>query len=220
MNCKLTDSDIWAAFCAQTETMLPTDKWFNHPEKVLQSICKDTDQHAHIATWLLGRVNNCIHSSDAGMDPENLILLQTDLEKWTIIGQNATRPIIHLECQPHADNPFSSILFSSTICAIARILWLTARILLLDHNQNLAGISHRTTELHEQASEVCGIIETYKNSSTVLVEAIHPLWICSKHLKTRSEKFVVLELLGRVERLIGWKTSWRAVILRERWGLG
>lgn len=190
----------------------------------MQSVNLSEDRHAHAAIWLLARVNNLIHgskTSSSSLEKENCTRLMSDLAAWEQIGANTTRPVMQLDADHHMDEPFPRVLFSSESSMIAHIMWHTAIVLLVDSKPEYWALRHDglSTNVYEHAQAACGIIETNNHSSCVLVDALHPLWICGRHMKTKSEKFAVLELLAQIERKTGWKTSWRADSLREMWNL-
>lgn len=202
--------------------MLPTDRYFNYPHHVLQKPELDEDHHSHVAVWLLARTNNIVHgtvqsSKQTGTDTfQNLKL---DLERWQLYSPAGSQPLMREDPEQDSQtgNPFPGVLFSHEGAAVAYMLWLTAKILLVDYAVTKLGQVHERSRLYDFARTVCGIVETQKQSSTVLVESIHPLWICGQRLTIRAERFAVLELLARVERVIGWKTAWRAANLHEIW---
>lgn len=198
--------------------MLPTDRYFNHQHHILQKPEVDEDQHARVVVWILARVNNLVHCATKATT-DDVSRLQSDVERWQQFSPPGSRPILQCktDTKKQAENPFSEILFAHSGSAIAYMLWLTAKILLLDHATTKLGQTIDEAIVHEAARSVCGIVETYKHSSTVLVESIHPLWICGQKLKAGAERFAVLELLARVERVIGWKTAWRAASLHDLW---
>lgn len=214
-------TDIWAAFCSGTETMLPTDRYFNYPHHILQKPEVDEDQHARVAVWLLARVNNLIYCTSKTAS-DSIQSLRSDLEKWQKFSPPSSRPIMQLTPRPNAqaENPFPELLFAHDGSAIAYMMFLTAKILLLDYAAIKLGEVVDETAVRDMTCTVCGIVETQKQSSTVLVESIHPLWISGQKLKARAERFAVLELLARVERVIGWKTAWRAASLHDVWSRG
>lgn len=209
--------DTWAAYGAGTVTMLPTDKWFNNPETVLSRSCYDEDQHARIAIWLLARANNLIHAEPAvGHGTSISLQLQNDLSRWHDVRPPSASPIMEAESTDDIDNPFLSILFASESSAIACMTWHAAQVLLLEFEAKVDS-SPRTSRIQRHARVVCGIVETQKASSSILIEAIHPLWICGRYLSQKAERFAILELLAQVERVIGWKTAWRAAGLHDYW---
>lgn len=205
--------------------MLPSEKWFNHPERILQSVNLDEDQHAHCATWLLARVNNLIHRSGTPptyFDNEVYLQLKNDLATWEGLGRANTKPIMRRDADHHADRPFPYVLLSNESSTIAHIMWHTAMVLFLDFESSnlMSGQTGSWQTIYEHVRTACGIIETSSSSSCILVNAVQPLWICGRHLKTKCEKFAVLELLAQIERDTGWKTRWRSDSLRGMWNLG
>jgi hypothetical protein len=126
------------------------------------------------------------------------------------------------EANYHLDQPLPSILFSSDSAAVASCLWHTAVVLLLEFELANSAVKddHISSKIYYHASSACGIIETAKYSSSVLINAVQPLWICGRYLRTKSEKFTALELLGLIEQKSGWRTRWRFDALQRMWNLG
>jgi hypothetical protein len=194
--------------------MLSTDQWFHHPERVLQQFV-DKDRHAHLAIWLLARVNNLIHGKTLA-NIETTERLRNDLARWAQMHHAAGRPIMQVDS---SSGDFPSILYSNETTATAHVMWHAATILLMQRSPGPLSPLNVSEDLYHHARSICGIVGTYKDTCPLLVEAIHPLWICGLHLRSRAEKFAVLELLARIERKTGWKTAWRAENLREKWML-
>ena len=207
--------------------MLPTEKWLNNPAKILQSESVDEDRYTQCATWLLGRVNNMIHqpaNTGATPDDEAYLVLKQDLARWESLAAPSTKPLMQRDSDHLNDQPFPYVLFANESSTLAHILWHTAMILFLQFGSSLPGIqtdsSPSTEAIHNHARLACGIIETNSASSSILINAVQPLWICGRQLRAKCEKFSVLVLLAQIERDTGWKTRWRADGLRQLWELG
>ena len=203
--------------------MLPAEDWFNHPKTIMLSTNVDEDRHAQISIWLLARVVNLKHSKvwSTSIATEAFIRLQEAMSAWEKMGASTTRPVMQCDADHDADRPFPSILFSSNSSTIGHTMWHTAKVLLLEFElarpaaSDQSGLSHA---IYKHARTACGIIETNKHNPC-LVNAVQPLWICGQYLKTKSEKFAVLELLAQIEQRTGWKTRWRSDSLCEIWNL-
>ncbi|UJO21779.1 uncharacterized protein CLAFUR5_09057 [Fulvia fulva] len=188
--------DIWAAFCAQSQTMLSPDTWFDDPEAMLRLSKVEEDTHSQIAIWLTARVVNLISNTAPPATDAQFNDLYGAMLSWESMGSIATRPIVVRDANVETDHAFLSILFSthsSTIdipCGIApwSFCW------------KLRQVFARRKLLHALAA--AGIIET--NSHTAcLANSLQPAFIAGRHMRTKSQKFGVLELLAMIE----WKAG-------------
>lgn len=95
-----------------------------------------------------------------------------------------------------------------------------AMVLLLEYEatQLTTEASRLRDEAYEHALKAAGIVET-NNHTACLVNSLQPVFICGRHMRTRSEKFATLELLAQIEKSTGWKCGWRSDGLRECWSL-
>nr|XP_036580109.1 uncharacterized protein CTRU02_09754 [Colletotrichum truncatum]KAF6787941.1 hypothetical protein CTRU02_09754 [Colletotrichum truncatum] len=96
----------------------------------------------------------------------------------------------------------------------------TAMVLLLEVAASDGSDLHSTTshEIYRHARLACGVIKT-NPQTCCLVNSLQPAYICGRHMRTRSEKFAVLEIFGLIHSQTGWKTEWRTSELRKLWGI-
>ncbi|KAM3417348.1 hypothetical protein BST61_g5599 [Cercospora zeina] len=213
--------DIWAAFCASTRTILPPETYFDDAEATMALNGIDEDLHACIAIWLTARVIDLISDNPPLAESPHFHSLQADMTRWEVMGGQSAQPVLFRDASAEADNPFPQILFSSHSATIGHTQFYTAKVLLLEYEA-----AQRDTEaainLREEAYKCAlmanGIVET-NNHTACLVNSLQPVYVCGRHMRTRSEKFATLELLAQIERKTGWKCGWRSDGLREFWNL-
>jgi hypothetical protein len=68
------------------------------------------------------------------------------------------------------------------------------------------------------ARRTCGIVQS-NPTSPCLVNAIQPIWICGRNLRSADEKFTALNMLSQIQKQTGWKCGWRSKSLRDHWNL-
>ncbi|EME42393.1 hypothetical protein DOTSEDRAFT_73276 [Dothistroma septosporum NZE10] len=212
--------DIWAAFCAQSQTMLPPDTWFDDPETILLMNNVEEDMHSQIAIWLTAKVVNLVATAAPPATDAEFNALYSAMLSWEGMGSVATRPVVVQDANTETDHAFPSILFSTHSSTIGHTMWNSAMVLILEYAAGRRpGEAHVfKAEAYSHALATAGIIET-NNHTACLVNSLQPAFIAGRHMRTKSQKFGVLELLAQIEQKTGWKCAWRSDGLREIWNL-
>lgn len=127
---------------------------------------------------------------------------------------------------PH--KTFPKICYEAPICAAAILSFHMACILLYSNRpQESTAIrstvsarlqSYREDARHAlfHARQICGIV-VLERSATVLVHAVHPLFLAGQVFIDQDEQQAVIILLENIEQSFGWSTSYLIQKLREDW---
>ncbi|KAH7129756.1 hypothetical protein B0J13DRAFT_529830 [Dactylonectria estremocensis] len=164
---ELTLPDIWAAYCAKRQTLLPPEMWFDDPRAIMSQNNVDEALHTQISTWLLARIVSFVHgmgcSTSTSSAPEaELLSIQNDMARWAEMGSSNTKSIISRDAEPDASEPFPQILFPNHGAAVGHIIFNTGKILLLEFeaSREVGKSTVLAEEAYRHACITCGIIQT------------------------------------------------------------
>ncbi|KAJ0416354.1 hypothetical protein BJY00DRAFT_317005 [Aspergillus carlsbadensis] len=207
-----TRIDIWAAYCSKSRTIIDPQTWFDAPDTVMQREDMDEETHAHVAQWLAARVVNIISGERKYDHPtvqEEIRFLRAAFSAWEAKGCAKTQPLLFQDPSGVDDEPFPIILLQNSSSVIGHSMFHTGLVLLLQYEA-----AHGSPNWPHTAEE---IYQHSRQARECLVNSVQPMWVCGQHLRTRSEKFGVLEIFGAIERETGWKSSGRSSELRSLW---
>lgn len=117
-------TDIWAAFCSSTRTILPAETYFDDTAAIMVLDDIDADLHACIAIWLTARVINLTADGIPIAESVDFHALKADMLKWESMGGPSTQAVLLREANAEADHPFPQILFSSHSASKCAEPWL------------------------------------------------------------------------------------------------
>lgn len=208
----------------------------------------EEDTKSNELTWLLGKIANYLTSGDAlypedyalpqgqrpfiGVTQEKLLerwhLLLMELQKW-----RASLPATFVESartkSTGDDNRFDQIWYDIPLCAATMQSYHMASILLLVNqpqestairstvSARLKSYRHIQTEALRHAREICGI-SLANPTDPVRINSVQALFVAGQVFYEGGEQAAVLELLGGIERDLGWTTSYHAAKLVDEWG--
>ena len=176
--------DLWAAYCASTETVLNPSTWFDNAETIIDLKAVDEDVHAQIATWLLARVINLVYAEKPVhlLSSQDYDHLRHDMYKWEAMGSKSTESLIYRHPDRNRELPFPRVVFASHSAsefvspipfsgcgwlkfrglAIGHTMFRTAMVLLLEYERSIdpSKIAILSNEIYENALLACGIIDT------------------------------------------------------------
>ncbi|KAK0823247.1 hypothetical protein LTR73_008670 [Friedmanniomyces endolithicus] len=220
-------ADIWAAFCRNSVTLVHPDKWFDDNKDNLLRHDQSLDEHSHTLLWLFAQVVNFLadrHFLDNHSRHVKWGHLKDRLTLWATLGSGLMRPVVDVvRCESEVDAGIPScevalptIIYTSNSSVISWYQYHTAMVLLLevydhetpataptdDTSSSDRSTTVRAAELYRHARRSCGIIRS-NPSTPCLVNAIQPIWICGRNLRTATEKFTALEMLSMIQRETG-----------------
>ncbi|KAI5364810.1 putative fungal transcription factor [Septoria linicola] len=211
-------TDMWAAFCSSTRTILPAETSFDEPMAIMALDDIDADLHACIAIWLTARVINLTADGLPIAESVDFHALKADMLKWEFMGGPSAQAVLLRE--PMQRRIILSLKSSSPVTvlvAIGHTQFYTAKVVLLEYEaaqRDADAAAALREEAYKYALIANGVVEI-NNHTACLVNSLQPVYACGRHMRTRSEKFATLELLAQIERKTGWKCGWRSDGLRE-----
>lgn len=226
------ESDLCGALISDgTEgTLVPISKWLP-PNAVLKSALelfrenRSPDMHANYSVYLGSEVCKLIadrtryteldeqNGCDAVSFQVRWLRLWNELQTWVHDRPQEIVPVRTTESQP-----FPQILFVHWAGISSNQLYHTACIILLGTKPREIQLDNGLTASPTwHAKRICGISLTNPHEGC-LNNAIQPLWVAGKLLSHKSEHELLLKLIGSIESMTGWATSWRIADLETAWG--
>jgi hypothetical protein len=121
----MTRTDIWAAFCSDSVTIIPPDEWYDDNVSMLDQKNQSPDDHVHTMLWLFAQVINFLArraSMDETTKRREWEELFDRLTLWTTLGSAQTKPVVDIDLHEDRDNAnqrgtaadcFPTIIFSN-----------------------------------------------------------------------------------------------------------
>ncbi|TKA82924.1 hypothetical protein B0A55_01310 [Friedmanniomyces simplex] len=228
--------DVCGGLISSERTLIPMHKWMLGSDILLDIAmmeAQDTfDMYANHVVYLLGRVIELLCSSGKWeqrhhrrSDLRDMVDYTTEwsqlfelVESWYRNRPEEVKALLVIPSDGHdPTKPFPTLLYGNGPATSGNQMYHTAALLMLKHKPARVHLAPKPRSMLWHARQICAISISNAHHGC-WTNSTQPLWIAGQHMSHPSEHRAILEIYGRIERVTGWATRWRADDLRHYWG--
>lgn len=226
----LTSIDVCGALISQDLTLIPISHWASKVDLesdilLFRNPSNGFDTYANYAVFLcancvtyLKDFNDRTREVGASAWVTQWTKLMDLLDEWYNERPEAMKPILTIPPSEEKDaSPFPTVLYGNGPAVSGNQLYHTATLLMLQEKPTVLRTQRKAKSTFWHARQICAISESNTHHGA-WTNSIQPIWIAGKVMSHPSEHRAILNILERIEREIGWVTSWRREDLKSWWG--
>lgn len=224
--------DVCGGLISSTKTLIPISRWvpgvdLDNDISLFQSTTA-YNTYANHAVYLLAQVLDLVapfhllgRAARTRNSPGDRVFADRWLKLWRYVCDwEAKRPETMKPIMSTAlssISPFPTVLYSNPAGISGNQLYHTAAMLMLQTKPSSLRLDQKPHSILWHARQICGISMSNDHHGA-WTNSIQPLWIAGQWMSHPSEHQAIADLLKKIEKESGWRTTWRVEDLQEFWG--